>query len=56
MAIPSVVLCHCGNLAPHTGLAPQADATLPVEQRRNYKGVGDALFRWAPWFLFIAVL
>lgn len=27
----------------------QADNTLPVEQRRNYKGVGDALTRCADW-------
>jgi len=24
---------------------PQADSTLPMEQRRNYKGVGDAFVR-----------
>ena len=23
----------------------QADATVPIEQRRNYKGVGDAMVR-----------
>ncbi len=26
-------------------LGSQADSTLPVEQRRNYKGVGDAFVR-----------
>jgi solute carrier family 25 oxoglutarate transporter 11 len=34
-----------GTPADLTLLRMQADATLPVEQRRNYKGVGDALVR-----------
>lgn len=40
------------NLAPPNTLCfdlplhpPQADSTLPKEQRRNYKGVGDAMMR-----------
>jgi solute carrier family 25 (mitochondrial oxoglutarate transporter), member 11 len=34
-----------GTPADLTLLRMQADATLPAEQRRNYKGVGDALVR-----------
>ncbi len=34
-----------GTPADLTLIRMQADSTLPVEQRRNYKGVGDALVR-----------
>lgn len=34
-----------GTPADLTLIRMQADATLPLEQRRNYKGVGDALIR-----------
>lgn len=34
-----------GNPADLSLIRMQADATLPVEQRRHYKGVGDALMR-----------
>uniref|UniRef100_A0A6U0UXS4 Uncharacterized protein n=1 Tax=Polytomella parva TaxID=51329 RepID=A0A6U0UXS4_9CHLO len=34
-----------GNPADLSLIRMQADSTLPVEQRRNYKGVGDALLR-----------
>lgn len=34
-----------GTPADLTLIRMQADSTLPVEQRRNYKGVGDAMVR-----------
>lgn len=33
------------SASPPPPLPPQADGTLPPEQRRNYKGVGDAFVR-----------
>ena len=34
----------------------QADATLPVESRRNYKGVGDAMVRCSLFFSIACVI
>ena len=36
-----------GSPADLTLIRMQADSTLPLEQRRNYKGVVDAMARWA---------
>ena len=39
-----------GSPADLTLIRMQADATLPVESRRNYKGVGDAMVRCSLFF------
>lgn len=53
--IPLQVYFLCINFTTRSafpsGISSQADSTLPLEHRRNYKGVGDAFVRSVPWFL-----